>query len=491
MTRGATSSAGRQGALALLAGLMIAAALFVLESARWGVGISQFAIGDTPVTAYARPGADGPPVVIAHGFAGSRQMMAGYALPLARAGYRVYAFDFLGHGRHTAPMSGDVTVIDGTTRLLMQQTGAVMDAVAQPGTPTALLGHSMATDVLVRVAETRGDVGPMVLISAFSKAIDAQTPRDLLLITGAWEQGLRDFALRSARMVAPEAEEGQTVRSGEATRRAVIAPMAEHVAVLHSRAGRAEAVDWLNASYGRGTAPRIWPSGWAILGLLGGLVLLAARAARLIPARTVPAATLGPGRLAVAAMLPMLAAPLLAVPLNPGLLPVLVADYLALHLAVFGLLQLGLLRLWQVPPGPLDIRALALLLLWCVLFGVALDRYAANFWPTAERLWIIAAIALGALPAMLADARLTHGAGLPHRIALRGAFLVSLGIAVALDFEELFFLIMIAPVIVLFYLVFGTVGRRVGARAGPFAPGLALGLVLAWALGVSFPLFQS
>ena len=65
-----------------------------------------------------------------------------------------------------------------------------------------------------------------------------------------------------------------------------------------------------------------------------------------------------------------------------------------------------------------------------------------------------------------------------------------LPIAVALDFEGLFFLILIAPVMVLFYLVFGTMGRDSARRAGPLASGLATGLVLAWALGVSFPLFQ-
>jgi hypothetical protein len=33
-------------------------------------------------------------------------------------------------------------------------------------------------------------------------------------------------------------------------------------------------------------------------------------------------------------------------------------------------------------------------------------------------------------------------------------------------------------------------GRNTSVRAGPWPAGLALGLVLAWALGVSFPLFQ-
>ena len=61
--------------------------------------------------------------------------------------------------------------------------------------------------------------------------------------------------------------------------------------------------------------------------------------------------------------------------------------------------------------------------------------------------------------------------------------------ATALDFEGLFFLIMIAPVILLFLIIFGTMGRGFSKRTGPATSGLALGLVLAWALGVSFPLF--
>jgi len=463
----------------------------VLEAARAGVTISRTQVVDTPVTSYAVPGADGPSVVIAHGFAGSRQMMQGYALPLARAGYHVHVFDFLGHGRHRLPMSGDVSVIEGTTQRLMDQTLQVVDAVARADAPTALIGHSMATDVLARVAVERADIGPLVLISAFSRVIDASQPQSLLLITGAWEPGLRDFALEAVRMVSPDAGEGETARSGDVTRRAVIAPWAEHVAVLHSRAGRAAALDWLNAGYDRDATSRILPTGWAILALLGGLVLLFLPVARLLPDRPVPAAALGWRRIALIALLPAALAPLLAVPLNPNVIPVLVADYLALHLAIFGAVQLALLRLWRIPLGPMRWQAAGLLLLWCILFGVALDRYAANFWPTGTRPWIIAAIALGAIPAMLADARLIHGAGLPRRLALRGAFLASLGVAVALDFEGLFFLMMIAPVIVLFYLVFGTMGRRVSLRGGPLAPGLVLGLVLAWALGVSFPLFQA
>ncbi|WP_051491727.1 alpha/beta fold hydrolase [Roseivivax isoporae] len=474
----------------LLALVLVVAGLWCLEAARSGVAITRADVGATPVTRYARPGADGPVVVIAHGFAGSRQMMAGYALPLARAGYRVHAFDFLGHGRNPVPMSGDVTAQDGATRRLVVQTETVIDAVAE-GTPVALLGHSMATDVLARVAAARDDIGPVVLVSAYSGAIDATTPRDLLIIAGAWEPGLRGFAREALRMVDPAADEGDTARAGTVIRRAVAAPFSEHVAVLQSRVGRAEAVGWLDRAYGRTHPVTIPPTGWAILAVLGGLVAGIVPLARRLPARAAPPLPLGRGRLAAVTLVPAIAAPAGAVLLDVSALPVLVADHLAVHLGLFGALQLALLWRWGARPGGLSLAGLGLLLAWSVLFGVALDRYAANFWPVAERLPIIAALAAGALPFMLADAVLTHGAPLGRRIALRGAFLVSLGLAVALAPRELFFLVMIAPVILLFYAVFGTAGRAVSARTGPLAPGIALGLVLAWALGVSFPLFAA
>ncbi len=141
--------------------------------------------------------------------------------------------------------------------------------------------------------------------------------------------------------------------------------------------------------------------------------------------------------------------------------------------------------------GPVAPVSLALLLLWSVAFGFGLDRDAANFWPTSERMWIIAAMLAGTLPYMIADAVLTRHASFFRRLMVRGGFLMSLGLAVALDPEELFFLIIIAPVIVDFYLLFRTVGRQAGRRSGPLASGMVLGLVLAWALGVSFPLLDA
>ena len=474
--------------LAIIAALW---ALWVLEGARAGLEVTQFRDGPTPITRWS-DGSDGPVVVIAHGFAGSRQMMQGYATVLAQAGYTVFAFDFEGHGRHEVPMSGDVGSVEGTTRLLVDQTKSVIQTVRRGEAPVALLGHSMATDVLVRVAAETEGIGPLVLLSAFSEVIDADHPATLLLVTGEWEPGLREFALEAARMVDPQAEYGETVTAGGVTRQALLAPLSDHVSILHARTARAAALDWLNAFYGRAQTAQVPPTGWALLALMAAITALAAPLARRLPASADAAAPLRAGGFAAATVLPMLAAPLLAAPLDIGVLPVLVADYLALHLALYGALQLAILwRLRGRLPRPGALATAALLLYALGVFGLALDRYGANFVPTLPRLGIIAALALGAVPFMFADAWLSCGAPLWQRIAARMAFLVSLGIAVTLDFEGLFFLIMIAPVILLFWLTFGLMGRFVAARSGPGSAGLALGLVLAWALGVSFPLFQA
>jgi hypothetical protein len=187
------------------------------------------------------------------------------------------------------------------------------------------------------------------------------------------------------------------------------------------------------------------------------------------------------------------ATPLLLSFVDTRFLPVLVADYLAAHLFIYGLLALGVSFSCGVKFGQIAwIAALCLAGYGLLAFGGALDRYVASFWPAPARLPIIAAIAVGALPYMLADSLVSEGgrAALWRVLAARGTFIASLCAAVALDFERLFFLLIIIPVIILFFTVFGVMGGWVGRRTGsPGAVGIALGVLLAWAIGVTFPMF--
>jgi pimeloyl-ACP methyl ester carboxylesterase len=456
-------------------------------------------VGTTPATVYQRVGGEkSPAVVIAHGFAGSRQLMEAYSVTLARAGYVVVSFDFEGHGRNPIPMSGNVTRIDGTTQLLMRETGRVIDAaLALPGVDgrVALLGHSMASDIIVRqaIADTR--VAATVAISMFSEAVTASDPRNLLIVSGEWEALLRQNALRNVRLAEPSAIEGTTVGdlSRSTGRRAVVGPNVEHIGVLYSPTALREARAWLDAVFERTSSGPVSASGGPIVLLLLGIVILAWPLSRLLPKGEMVPSALSLRTFLMAVLIPAVSTPILLSVVDTRFLPVLVADYLAAHLFVYGLLSLGLLIRCGIRIGHVAwISALALAGYGIFVFGGALDRYVASFWPIPSRLTIIAAIAVGALPYMLADSLITEGgrASLWRVLGARGAFIASLCAAVALDFKRLFFLLIIIPVIVVFFTIFGLMGGWVGRRTGsPCAAGIALGLLLAWAIGVSFPMF--
>jgi hypothetical protein len=86
---------------------------------------------------------------------------------------------------------------------------------------------------------------------------------------------------------------------------------------------------------------------------------------------------------------------------------------------------------------------------------------------------------------------LTRGAGAARgvHLASKVALLLSLGLAVALDFQRLFFLVLFVPAIVVLFLIYELFSRWAYRRTGhPFVPGVANAIWFACALGVTFPL---
>ena len=480
----------------IVAVLAICAGLWGLQSPRAGLIITQDHVGQTPVTVMHRPDAQAPVVVIAHGFAGSRQLMSAWQISLARAGFITVSFDFEGHGRNPVSMSGDVSSIDGTTRLLMEETGRVTDfVVGLPGAMprVALVGHSMASDVVVRQGLADDRVAAIVGISIFSQAVTATAPENLLLLNGAWEGALRGEARRV--MGELDATEGALVGTPGAgfARMALPVPMAEHVGVLYAPTGIAAGIDWLGQSLG--VTPQSGPIAlgpWILLTLFG-VVLLIWPVSRALPQGDAPWHP-SRGVFWALAVVPALAAPALLALFDTRFLPVLVADYLALHLALYGALVIaGAAWAGGLPRLRGAIWGVALALYGVLVFGGIMDRYVASFFPHPGRIGVMLVILPGAVLAMLGDAILSEAARAPlwRRVVARGMFLLSLGLAVALDFERLFFLIIILPVIGLFYLSYGMMGRFIGRRTGSVvAMGVGLGVILGWALGVTFPMFD-
>ena len=478
-------TAARRLVLIALALTVAAVALLRLEGARSGVEIRPLRIGETPATLYLPEGAERPPVaVVAHGFSGSRRMMEAISLSLARSGVAALAFDFRGHGLHPEPMSPDVTAIEGTTAGLVAQTLEVIEAAAARGEVVALVGHSMATDVILRANLDR-PVGRLVTISTYSDTVTATTPEALLLVSGAFEWRLRDVALGFVRQVDPLAEEGVTAAAGEVRRRAVAAPLVGHVGVLWSPTTLRETVAWVGGAEAGGIA-RTGP--WIAL-LLGALVLGYRPVASGLPAGPAPpglsvlrfgAAVVAAGAGAAAAGLTLGAGVGLA---GMGALAGSLAGWGGAALVVLGLSGRG--------PGRVPWTAVAACVTASLLFALALDRYGAAFLPTGPRLPLLALWLPAALPFALADAHLAWRVPLWRRAAMRLGLLSLLGGLMALRPDVLGLNFTALPVLALWFLVFGSLGRWTARRAGPTAAGLALAPALAWSLAAALPRFAA
>lgn len=516
---------------ALVALIAIAGALAMLWRADGGVRTERVWLGTTPVTVYrpavevlAHPevawdrdgGVDGVPrlpvVVISHGFAGSQQLMQPFAVTLARNGYLAVTFDYYGHGRNGEPLGGDVTRVEGSTRFLLAQTRAVVDyALALPdaGPGLALLGHSMASDLVVRYADGDARVEATIAVSLFSPAVTADSPVNFLVIVGALEGFLKREALRVLGQVTEAPRAGVTFGdfSEGTARRAVFAPGVEHVGVLYSRTALREAVDWLDRAFGRPPGANtgyVDVRGLAVPLLLGGLVLLAWPLSRLLPAVAVPAAGFAPRwrELLPAALLPALATPLLLTAFPADFMGVLVGGYLAVHFGLYGSLTalctwwLGERRKGGQPqpvrrrPGAAWLAAALATIYGAGLIGLALDRYVTSFAVTAHRLPLLGVMAAGTACYFFADEWLTRGVQAPRgaQLLTRICFLASLGLAVALSFEDLFFLLIIAAVIVPWFLLYGLLGLWVYRATGqPWVSAAPGAVAFGWTLAVVFP----
>jgi pimeloyl-ACP methyl ester carboxylesterase len=501
------------GAAAAAALVLIVAALVQLRAAGEGVRETETVLADgTPVTLFLpENGPPGPAVVVAHGFSGSRPLMRSFALALARNGSVAATFDFSGHGRNPRPLTGSITETAGATRRLVEDVAEVAAFVRPLGDGRlAVLGHSMASDIVVRFAEAHPEVGATIAVSMFSPAVTAVSPRNLLVIVGDWEGPLKREALRVLGLASapaePQAERTLGDPGGGGGRRVTFSPHVEHVGVLYSEHSLREAVDWLDQSFSvrRPQPPVIPVLGPWVLALLAGAVLLAWPLSRLLPEVSPrPAGASLAWRHAWVLVLPLVVTPLVLRVVPTDVLPVLVGDYLAAHFFVYGVVSLLALlavrrsadpfRFAPVSVPALLAATLAVLAYVAVALFWPLDSYVTSFVPGRHRLFLLAAMLVGTLPHFLADEWLTRGehAARGLAIASKAAFLVSLGVAVALDPGRLFFLVLIVPVMVPFFLAFGLIGRWTYQRTqSPLVGGLANAVVFAWAIAVTFPLLS-
>ncbi|HEY71216.1 MAG TPA: alpha/beta fold hydrolase [Anaerolineae bacterium] len=280
------------GKLGIVRIIVIAIAVLFIAGSWWmatqlynGLTVRRFEQDGVPLTFLAPEGGmEVPGVIVAHGFGGSQQLMLGYGLSLARAGYGVMLLNFSGHASNPASlsMSRDSLQDDMDT--------AYAAIVAQPEIirdKIALLGHSMGSGAVMNAGIADPDrYVAVIAVSPTGADVSATTPPNLLLQAGELEGR---FVENAERLLADAGGENDAFAEGRA-RGLEIIPGVEHILILFSADSRDSAALWLSSTFGDERALDYRDTRMAWLGLhqLGWLILVLA-AAPLIMMKRAPA----------------------------------------------------------------------------------------------------------------------------------------------------------------------------------------------------------
>lgn len=484
--------------------MLVTLGLSRLGADRDGLKRTDARAGATPVTVLepesSEDDARRPAVVVAHGFAGARELMQALSLTLARNGYVVVSFDFPGHGDHPEPLGGSL----GSSERVASLRRALADAVAHARgldgvhSELGLLGHSMAGDILIRHALDDPEVTAVVGLSPY---IERPPPpdalsADLLVAYGGLEADMLVDLGRAA--VAPAAG-----LPPDRNRRLERVPGAEHIGILFAPHALSSSVRWLDRSFGfeRDAPIQLSPRRLGLIAYYLGVMLLGFVLAGRLPVVTDP--PLGAGvhgrRFALVALVPPVATPVILAALPTDVVPSLLTDYVAFHFLLYGVLTLSLTQWVGAPvraigrglrPAPFLLALVGVLGFELLTLGYATDRLLSQFFPGPNRLGATLLTFTGAAVWLIGDEHLTRGPGAPRLavVATKAGFLASLVFAVVLDPGELFFLMLIVPAVLILFVVFGLLGGWIHRRTGhPLVAALAHALAFALAIAATFP----
>jgi pimeloyl-ACP methyl ester carboxylesterase len=471
-----------------LALVLMAIAWFGLANLSAGLEMRSIPHNEVPMLFMAPKAAKHRPgIVVAHGFAGSKQLMLGYGYVLAHNGYSVLLFDFHGHGANAAPLDKG--------RLQQDLSTALTTLKAQPEVDPnriGLLGHSMGSGAVMTAGIEQGSsISAVVAVSPTDAPLTPNKPRNLQLQAGEWEGR---FVQQSENLLKDAGGPNTNMKEGQGRSRVII-PQVEHILILFSDRSHQAALDWFNAAFEETSTSgfRDRRMAWYGLHLLSWLLLLRILSPLLQQASSHSLIQHRPSRSWIG---------LGIAPLSAAGITFVISRQISLA-SIGGLLVGGALGLWIFVAGlawcsvllrfprpslkSLGLGVLLFGLLW-LAFGAMAQETWLQWWliPARLRLWPV--LAFACFPWFLASGILQTNANraqhilgwLAQSVALAGGLSITLILV-----PQLGFLALIIPVIPIVLALLSYTAAQV---RDAWSSAIASALFFGWTIASVFPL---
>ena len=425
--------------------------------------------------------------IISHGFAGSKEMMKQIAYDIANAGSNAVLFDFIGHGSNQKKLVNQPAEITGTTQQLVAQLSNIIKFIHEKfgnEISISLVGHSMASDIVIR-ASADERIKSVVAISPYSTGITQEFPKDLLLVSGQFENHLRSHALEMVKAFRPDAEENTGYEDERIRRKASYIKNTGHVSVIYAPQTTKIIIDWLKLEdYDR----PFWKTqiGWILLGMTF-IVIGMSRLNINLANKTI---LVFENKRALRNILLATIISILSGLIEIKLLPIYGFERIAIYFGSIGLFVYLFSFDYQTTKLKIDFLLWLKLILCFGILCFLIDRYIGSFTLSENRTTAFMALILPITLFCLVIEKLIATSSIWVSILLR--FLPILGFSIILIlFPEQYGLMFTTVLIyILYFLVFGYIGKHQRKKIGYLKVGLTHGVFLSFAFAATNPIFS-
>ena len=385
-------------------------------------------------------------------------------------------------------MINNPTELSGTTQQLVDQLIGIIDFLkTKYGSEIKinLIGHSMASDIVIRASENQ-DISSIAAISPYSTKVTSNFPRDLLLTSGQFERHLRKHSLKFTQLIDPVANENIEYSNGTIRRKASYTKNTGHVSVIYAPDTSREIIKWFDlTSYERS----IWAT--HIIWILLGLTIIIYGLSRLQFSKTKyqEKQRLSSVRLTIVSITS------LAIALSSSLI-----DYQLVSIfgfggvaAYFGLNGLAILTLCKETRDDtenFDFYSFFKVVAAFSFLTILINHFIGSYSISNHRLYAFLIMIIPITIFCVAIENLIAISSAALAVFIRVMPIIGFSILLAIFPDKYGVMFTTVPIYILYFLVFGYIGKFQRNKIGSYTTGATNGIFLTFAFAATNPIFS-